>query len=172
MRPLVPVILSGGSGTRLWPLSRERRPKQFLPLVSDRTLFQQTIARTNALGTQVRPPIVVCNESHRFLVAEQLRENRVAAEAIVLEPVGRTTAPAVGIAALLAVAAEEKRSAAGGVDPLLLVLASDHVILDEPAFRAAVQVAIVPASDGYLVTFGVVPDRPETGYGYLLRGHA
>ena len=172
MPPLIPVVLSGGSGTRLWPLSRELRPKQFLPLVGESTLFQQTIARTSALGTQVRAPIVVCNESHRFLVAEQLRENGVAAEAIVLEPKGRNTAPAVAVAALLAVAAEEKRSGAGpAADPLLLVLASDHVILDEPAFRTAVQAAIVPATDGYLVTFGVVPDRPETGYGYLLRGH-
>src|SRR5262245_3016006 len=94
---LVPVVLSGGSGTRLWPLSRELRPKQFLPLVGDGSLFQQTLARAKALGAAVRPPLVVCNEAHRFLVAEQLREAGVGAEAIVLEPIGRNTAPAVGV---------------------------------------------------------------------------
>src|SRR6185369_15227515 len=104
--PVVPIILSGGSGTRLWPLSRERQPKQFLSLVSERSLFQETVARAGAVSSEVRRPIVVCNEAHRFLVAEQLRASDVAAEAIVLEPIGRNTAPAVGVAALLAVARE------------------------------------------------------------------
>ena len=169
--PLIPVILSGGSGTRLWPLSREQRPKQFLPLVGEQTLFQQTIARTRALrAARLRPPIVVCNEAHRFMVAEQLLEHRVAAEAIVLEPVGRNTAPAVGVAALLALAAEARRSPSEAGDPLLLVLPADHVVLDEVAFATAVEAAVPAAADRHLVTFGVVPDRPETGYGYLLLG--
>jgi mannose-1-phosphate guanylyltransferase/mannose-6-phosphate isomerase len=170
-RPLIPVVLAGGSGTRLWPLSREQRPKQFLSLVSERTLFQQTITRVSVLGAaRLRPPIVVCNEAHRFLVAEQLLESGVAAEAIVLEPVGRNTAPAAGVAALLALAAEARRSASEAGDPLLLVLPADHVVLDEVAFAAAVEAAVPAAAAGHLVTFGVVPDRPETGYGYLLRG--
>src|SRR5262249_49903929 len=114
------------------------------------------------------PPIVVCNEGHRFLVAEQLLEIGVAADAIVLEPVGRNTAPAVGVASLLALAAEAKRST--GAEPLLLVLPADHVLLDEHAFALAVRAASSAAAAGYLVTFGVVPDRPETGYGYLLVG--
>jgi mannose-1-phosphate guanylyltransferase/mannose-6-phosphate isomerase len=170
-RPLIPVVLSGGSGSRLWPLSREQRPKQFLPLVGEQTLFQQTIARVGALGaSRLRPPIVVCNETHRFLVAEQLLESGVAAEAIVLEPIGRNTAPAVGVAALLALEAEAKRSASEAGDPLLLVLPADHVILDDRAFAAAVEAAVPAAAQGYLVTFGVAPGRPETGYGYLQRG--
>ena len=168
-QPLVPVVLSGGSGSRLWPLSRELRPKQFLPLVGERTLFQDTIARTRVLGDLVRPAVVVCNEAHRFLVAEQLRAGGPRAEAIVLEPVGRNTAPAAGVAALIALAAETKRSS-GATDPLLLVLPADHLILDQAAFAAAVHAALPSAAEGYLVTFGVVPDRPETGYGYILAG--
>ncbi|HEY8519208.1 MAG TPA: mannose-1-phosphate guanylyltransferase/mannose-6-phosphate isomerase [Gammaproteobacteria bacterium] len=160
MSVLVPVILSGGSGTRLWPLSRSAQPKQFLPLVSARTLFQDTLLRLAGLrGAEVAAPIVVCNEAHRFLVAEQLRELGIAPRAIVLEPVGRNTAPAVGVAALLA-----------APESLLLVLPADHVIADTAAFRAAVEHALEPAAGGHLVTFGVVPDRPETGYGYLRRG--
>ncbi|HEX6998311.1 MAG TPA: mannose-1-phosphate guanylyltransferase/mannose-6-phosphate isomerase [Gammaproteobacteria bacterium] len=160
MSVLVPVILSGGSGTRLWPLSRTAQPKQFLPLVSARTLFQETLLRLTGLrGAEIGAPIVVCNEAHRFLVAEQLRELGIAPRAIVLEPVGRNTAPAVGAAALLA-----------APESLLLVLPADHVITDTAAFVAAVEHALEPAADGHLVTFGVVPNRPETGYGYLRRG--
>jgi mannose-1-phosphate guanylyltransferase/mannose-6-phosphate isomerase len=166
-RSLVPVILSGGSGTRLWPLSRELRPKQFLPLVSERTLLQETVARALALGEFVRPPLLICNEEHRFIAAEQLRSAGIETAGIVLEPVGRNTAPAVAIAAL-----EALRGASGDADPLLLVLPADHVILDAPAFGAAVAAALEAAEKGYLVTFGVVPDRPETGYGYIQSGRS
>lgn len=162
---VIPVILSGGSGTRLWPLSKPERPKQLLPLVTDRTLLQDTIIRTRGLGARAGAPIVICNESHRFLVAEQLREIEVAARAIVLEPAGRNTAPAVAVAAELAL------SAAGpGDEPILLVLPADHVILDEPGFIATVEQGLAAAAAGKLVTFGVLPDKPETGYGYIRRG--
>jgi mannose-1-phosphate guanylyltransferase/mannose-6-phosphate isomerase len=162
MRKIIPVILSGGSGTRLWPLSREERPKQLLPLVTDHTLLQETLLRTQRLGAHVERPIVVCNESHRFLVAEQLREIGVAPQTIVLEPAGRNTAPAVAVAALLAVAVEP--------DALLLVLPADHVILDVAAFASALAAALEAATSGRLATFGIVPSRPETGYGYLRVG--
>jgi mannose-1-phosphate guanylyltransferase len=109
MRAIVPVVLSGGSGTRLWPLSRELRPKQFLPLVTEQTLFQETVERSKDLAEVVRPPLVICNDAHRFLVAEQLRAIGIRAEAIVLEPAGRNTAPAVGVAALLAARASQSR---------------------------------------------------------------
>jgi mannose-1-phosphate guanylyltransferase / mannose-6-phosphate isomerase len=168
MPELIPVVLSGGSGTRLWPLSRELKPKQLLPLVTDRTLLQETLLRTAAFGGQIAAPIVVCNESHRFLVAEQLRAIESPAQAIVLEPAGRNTAPAVAVAALLATAA--KAPAGPDRDPLLLVLPADHVILDTAAFGAAVDAAVEAAEAGRLVTFGVVPTSAETGYGYLLRG--
>ena len=161
---LVPVILSGGSGTRLWPLSRELYPKQLLPLVAERTMLQETVARTRGLP-DLGPPIVVCNENHRFMVAEQLRELGTTPQAIVLEPVGRNTAPAVAIAALAAVGA----SSPG--DPVLLVLPADHVIRDVAAFQAAVALARAAAEAGGLVTFGVVADRVETGYGYIRRAH-
>jgi len=164
-RALIPVILSGGSGTRLWPLSRQARPKQFLPLTGATTLFQQTLLRAGALGHGVQAPIVVCNAAHRALVETQAREIGSEPHAIVLEPVGRNTAPAVAVAALLA-----SRAAATGVDPLLLVLPADHLIADQPAFAAAVGVAIEAAESGRLVTFGIVPDRAETGYGYIKRG--
>lgn len=171
-KAIVPVVLSGGAGTRLWPMSREQRPKQFLPLVTDLTLFQETLLRTRHLGARVCPPVIVCNSAHRFLVAEQLREIGVRPEAIVLEPTGRNTAPAAAVAALLAQHAEKARGDASTADPdlLMLVLPADHVISDVPAFAAAVDAAIDAAVEGYLVTFGVVPDKPETGYGYLLRG--
>jgi len=165
MSPLVPVILSGGSGTRLWPLSREERPKQFLPLVGERSLFQQAVLRTRAVTVPVLAPLVVCNQAHRFVVAEQLRELDSRAAAIVLEPTGRNTAPAVAVAALLA-----QRAAAPNTDPLLLVLPADHLVRDVAAFATAVDAAAAAAAAGRLVTFGVVPDRPETGFGYLLRG--
>jgi mannose-1-phosphate guanylyltransferase/mannose-6-phosphate isomerase len=157
MAILQPVLLSGGSGTRLWPLSREAYPKQFLPLVGDNTMMQDTWLRVAPIATVA--PIVVANEDHRFLAAEQLRLVGVEHAAIVLEPVGRNTAPAIAAAAL--------QATADGGDPLLLVLPSDHVVRDAEAFRAAVQMATAAAEDGALVTFGIVPEAPETGFGYI-----
>ncbi len=151
------VLLSGGSGTRLWPLSREAYPKQFLPLVGDDTMLQATWLRVAELADAA--PIVVANEDHRFLAAEQLRQVGASAPAILLEPVGRNTAPAIAAAAL--------QAQADGGDPLLLVLPSDHVIADAGAFRAAVRTASVAADEGALVTFGIVPDAAETGFGYI-----
>jgi mannose-1-phosphate guanylyltransferase/mannose-6-phosphate isomerase len=171
---LIPVILSGGSGTRLWPLSRELYPKQLLPLVGERTMLQQTVARLDGVPG-VGPAMVVCNEAHRFMVAEQLREMGAPAGAILLEPMGRNTAPAVAVAALVALgrgpAGPGSGAAAGDgeSDPLLLVLPADHVIRDADSFRAAVEAGRAAALAGRLVTFGVVPDRPETGYGYIRR---
>jgi mannose-1-phosphate guanylyltransferase/mannose-6-phosphate isomerase len=162
-RALVPVILSGGSGTRLWPLSRELYPKQLLPLVGEHTMLQDTVLRL--AGLAMAAPIVVCNEAHRFLVAEQLRLIKCPAQAIILEPVGRNTAPAIALAAHAA-------RAAAGEGALLLVLPADHVIRDAAAFRAAVQVAATAAGAGKLATFGVVPVAAETGYGYIRRGAA
>jgi mannose-1-phosphate guanylyltransferase / mannose-6-phosphate isomerase len=160
---LVPVILSGGAGTRLWPLSRELYPKQLLPLLGARTMLQETVRRLE--GLDATAPIVVSNEAHRFLVAEQLREIGCQPRAILLEPRGRNTAPAVALAAHAALAADEG-------DPLLLVLPADHLIGNTPAFHAAVEIAAVAARDGALATFGVVPKSPETGYGYIRRGRA
>jgi mannose-1-phosphate guanylyltransferase/mannose-6-phosphate isomerase len=155
---LVPVILSGGSGTRLWPLSRESHPKQFLPLLGEHSLLQQTWLRLRGLPG-ADSPLVVANEEHRFMVAEQLRQVGATPAALILEPVGRNTAPAIAVAALQAMA--------GGEDPVLLVLPSDHVIADEAGFRAAVLAALPAAQDGMLVTFGIVPTAPETRYGYI-----
>jgi mannose-1-phosphate guanylyltransferase / mannose-6-phosphate isomerase len=160
---LVPVILSGGSGTRLWPLSRELHPKQLLPLVGEETMLQDTVRRLAGLAEV--GPIVVCNEHHRFMVAEQLRQIAATAAAIVLEPVGRNTAPAVAIAALVAL-----RDAAPGAEPVLLVLPADHLLKDVAAFHRAVRAGLTAAAAGKLVTFGVVPTKPETGYGYIRRG--
>jgi mannose-1-phosphate guanylyltransferase/mannose-6-phosphate isomerase len=160
---LIPVILSGGSGTRLWPLSRELYPKQLLPLVGAATMLQDTVARL--AGLDVAGPIVVCNEHHRFIVAEQLRQRAVHPTAIVLEPVGRNTAPAVAIAALVAIAGRPQAE-----DPLLLVMPADHLLADVAAFHAALAHGRVAAAAGKLVTFGVVPSKPETGYGYIRRG--
>ena len=160
---LVPVILSGGAGTRLWPLSRELYPKQFLPLVGERTMIQETALRTAGLPDLSRP-IVVCNEAHRFLVGEQLRLVGVEPRSILLEPMGRNTAPAVAVAAHAALSGPE----AG--DPLLLVLPADHVLPDAAAFREAVAAAMPAAREGRLITFGVVPTHAETGYGYIRRG--
>ena len=154
MPKLQPVLLSGGSGTRLWPLSREAYPKQFLPLAGDDTMLQATWLRVADLADAA--PIVVAGEDHRFLVAEQLRQIGAPTPAILLEPIGRNTAPAIAAAALQAMA--------GGDDPLLLVLPSDHVVRDADAFRNAVRVAMPAAEAGALVTFGIVPDAPETGY--------
>lgn len=158
-RMLTPVVLSGGSGTRLWPLSRELYPKQLLPLVGERTMLQETLLRLG--GLDAAPPIVVCNDAHRFLVAEQLRQIDVQPKAIVLEPVGRNTAPAIALAAL---------QAAPGA--LLLVLPADHVIRDIAAFHEAVRSALPAAEGGRLVTFGITPTAPETGYGYIQAGSA
>lgn len=157
MNDLLPVILSGGSGTRLWPLSRESYPKQFLPLVEDISMLQATWRRVAPLAG--RRPIVVANQEHRFMAAEQLREMGAEPSAILLEPVGRNTAPAIAVAAL-----EALRE---GDDALLLVLPSDHVIRDEAAFHAVVRAALPAAREGRLVTFGIVPTAPETGYGYI-----
>ena len=160
---ITPVILSGGSGTRLWPLSREHFPKQLLPLAGgSETMLQATVARTGGLPA-VAAPVVVCNEAHRFMVAEQLRQAGVEGARIVLEPVGRNTAPAIALAAHAALAM------AGDADPLLLVLPADHVVRDTAAFQAAVRAALPAAEAGRLVTFGVVPEGPETGYGYIRR---
>ncbi len=156
-----PVILSGGAGTRLWPLSRELYPKQLLPLVGEQTMLQETLLRLEGLP-EMQPPLVVCNEAHRFLVAEQLRAIHIFPAAILLEPVGRNTAPAVAVAALQATAT--------GDDPLLLVLPADHVIRDADALRQAILVAVGPADAGALLTFGIVPKTPETGYGYIKKG--
>jgi len=158
---VVPILLSGGSGTRLWPLSRERYPKQFLPLTGERTMFQETLARLDGL-TGLGAPVVVCNEEHRFLVAEQLRALGRAEASIILEPAGRNTAPAIAMAALEA-------EARFGDSPLL-VLPADHAISDVPALHRAVAAGTSAAEAGRLVTFGVVPTTPETGYGYIQAG--
>ena len=162
---LQPVILSGGAGTRLWPLSRRAFPKQFHALVDDSTLLQSTALRVAGLeDVEVLAPLVVCNEMHRFMVAEQLRECGRDAAAIMLEPVGRNTAPALTLAAL--------QATSGGGDPLLLVMPADHVIRDQAAFETALHCGIDPAAQGRVVTFGIVPDAPHTGYGYIRRGEA
>lgn len=157
---LVPVILCGGTGTRLWPLSRASYPKQYWPLAGrgEETLLQQTQLRLQGLEG-LAPPLLICNEDHRFIVAEQMRQIGVDPAAIVLEPMGRNTAPAVAVAAL--------QACAGGEDPLLLVLAADHVIRDAERFRATVEAGRASAEAGQLVTFGIVPTAPETGYGYI-----
>lgn len=155
-----PVILSGGSGTRLWPLSRELYPKQLLALVSNNTMLQETVARLEGLD-DVAAPIVVCNEEHRFMVAEQLRQIGQPAGSIILEPEGRNTAPALNLAAL-----------AAKPETILLVMPADHVIQDIPAFQQAVNEAAGLTQQGYLVTFGITPTGPETGYGYIHCGKA
>src|SRR5580765_8467824 len=160
MTAITPVILSGGSGTRLWPLSRELYPKQLLPLVGERTMLQDTLLRLNGIA-DLQAPILVCNVEHRFLAAEQLRTVHQERATIVLEPAGRNTAPAVTVAALVATEAAER-----GVDPQLLVLPADHVIRDVAAFHRAIAAGSAAADAGSLVTFGIVPTGPETGYGY------
>lgn len=159
---LLPVVMAGGSGTRLWPLSREMYPKQFLALEAGQSMLQSTVARLQ--GLDVLKPVVICNENHRFLVAEQLRQMGALQGNILLEPVGRNTAPAVALAAL--------QASREGADPLLLVLAADHMIQNTAAFQAAVTRAITQAEQGALVTFGIVAKRPETGYGYIRRGQS
>ena len=165
---LQPVILSGGSGTRLWPLSREHYPKQLLSLAGEQSLLQETVRRAEGLSAGgnkanvVAAPVIVCNEEHRFLVAEQVLELGKSPATIILEPVGRNTAPALTLAAL----AIEKQ----GGDPVMLVMPADHVIRNQQAFNAAVATAVPLAASGSLVTFGIVPTGPETGYGYIKSG--
>ncbi|MFD1218009.1 MULTISPECIES: mannose-1-phosphate guanylyltransferase/mannose-6-phosphate isomerase [Microbulbifer] len=160
---MIPVILCGGTGSRLWPLSREAYPKQFLPLAGARTMLQATALRLDGMDG-IEAPILVCNENHRFAAAEQLLEIDRAAQSILLEPSARNTAPAIALAAL---AATE-----GGEDPLLLVLPADHVVADTTAFQRAVSGARALAESGHLVTFGIVPTCAETGYGYIRSGDA
>ncbi|HEY4942170.1 MAG TPA: mannose-1-phosphate guanylyltransferase/mannose-6-phosphate isomerase [Rhizomicrobium sp.] len=157
---IYPVILSGGSGTRLWPLSRASLPKQLLALNGARTMIQDTVLRAGVPNAQ--PPVLLCSEGHRFLVAEQMQAIDVTPKAIVLEPMGRNTAPAAAIAALM-IAAEDPCG-------IVLLMPSDHVVADEAAFRVAVARAAVAARLGHIVTFGIAPDAAETGYGYIQRG--
>lgn len=160
---IVPVILSGGSGTRLWPVSRRQYPKQLLPLVGEATMLQQTVARLDGLD-EVAAPVVVCNHAHADVVVAQLDAIGRAPSAVVLEPVGRSTAPAVALAALTVLAA----TAPDDEDPLLLVLPADHVVLNTTAFREAVALGRPLAASGKLITFGIKPDHPHTGFGYIL----
>ena len=159
---IIPVILSGGSGTRLWPMSRKHYPKQFIPIRNGRSLFQDTVARTKELNEGVQAPIVVCNEEHRFMAAEQLRLEEIENAEIILEPVGRNTAPAIALAAMQA----QKR------DPnsIILVLPADHILDAQEQFSQAIEVALQLSAEDYLVTFGIKPTRPETGYGYIKVG--
>jgi len=157
-----PVILAGGTGSRLWPKSRAALPKQFLALTSDRTMIQETVIRL--AGVDALPPSIICNEEHRFLVAEQMRQINIDNSDILLEPVGRNTAPAIALAAL--------HATANGEDPTLLVLAADHLIQDSATFQAQIKQAQILAEQGKLVTFGIVPTQPHTGYGYIKAGNA
>ena len=150
-----PIILAGGSGSRLWPKSRAALPKQFLSLCSENTMLQDTILRLKGMDSE--NAMIICNEEHRFLVAEQLRQKNINHSGILLEPVGRNTAPAIALTALHAVKS--------GEDPVLLVLAADHIIKDVSAFHNAIEHAQKLAHEGKLVTFGVVPNEPHTGYG-------
>lgn len=155
---IIPVILAGGSGTRLWPLSRQHYPKQLLKLFGEKTMLQQTLLRLGGVAN-LAAPIVVCNEEHRFMVAEQLHEIGIGDASIMLEPLARNTAPALALAALHALAVDS--------DPTLLVLSADHMIRDVDAFKEALALAIAAAEQGRLTTFGVKPTRPEIGYGYI-----
>jgi mannose-1-phosphate guanylyltransferase/mannose-6-phosphate isomerase len=160
---IYPVILCGGNGTRLWPLSRTALPKQFLPLVTNKTLFQETLLRLQGLP-DLAAPLIVCNTEHRFLAAEQLREIEITPLPLILEPVSRNTAPAVAIAALSAMKENEEAT--------LLVLPADHLVQDVAAFHAAINSAVALAQQDKLVTFGITPDSPATGFGYIERGEA
>jgi mannose-1-phosphate guanylyltransferase / mannose-6-phosphate isomerase len=162
---IYPVILSGGSGTRLWPMSRSLYPKQLLALTGERSLLQETALRV-AGDRAFAPPLIVANEEHRFIIAEQLREIGVTQEALILEPFGRNTAPAACVAALRLIATQ----APGDPEKLMLVMPSDHAIGDLAAFRQAIERAAAAARAGHLVTFGITPDRAETGYGYIASG--
>lgn len=158
---LHPVVLSGGSGSRLWPLSRQNQPKQFLSLIGDNSLYQETVLRASKLP-HAQPPVTVCSEDHRFMVGEQLQAVDIANGGILLEPVARSTAPAIALAALHVLATDP--------DATILVMPADHLIEDETTFRTAVAAATGLAQEGWLVTFGITPDYAETGYGYILRG--
>jgi len=162
MSAIHPVILSGGTGSRLWPLSRSLFPKQLLALAGERSLIQDTVLRTEGAG--FAPPLIVCNTEHRFLIAEQMREAGIVPQAIVLEPVGRNTAPAAAIAALMVAAAEP--------EALILLMPADHIVRNRTSFLNAVDRAVLAAEENHLVTFGITPDAPETGYGYIRRASA
>ena len=170
MQKIIPVIMAGGSGTRLWPLSRKLFPKQFLSLVGEASMLQETLSRLDRQDKSehwsVSEPIVVCNDEHRFIVAEQLRQSKRAAKSIILEPIGRNTAPAVALAALDALSDRTPDNE----DALLLVLAADHVIRNVGVFQQAIENAAHIAAQGKLATFGIVPRHPETGYGYIKAG--
>lgn len=153
---IIPIILAGGSGTRLWPLSRKLQPKQFINLINDTTLFQDTLLR---LPENTSNPIVICNEEHRFLVAEQARQIDKTLDSVILEPVGKNTAPAIAIAAIKLIK--------DNLNPILLILAADHLIKNIDAFHQAINISKNLAEDNKLVTFGIVPERAETGYGYI-----
>lgn len=163
MNAITPIIMAGGTGSRLWPLSRELHPKQFLQLANDRTMLQNTVLRLQELDCS--KPLVICNEDHRFLAAEQLLTIDALEKNIILEPFGRNTAPAVALAALIALQEENH-------DPLLLVLAADHIINDNEAFVESINQAVAYAEAGALVTFGIIPTHAETGYGYIHRGES
>jgi mannose-1-phosphate guanylyltransferase/mannose-6-phosphate isomerase len=173
---ILPVIMAGGTGTRLWPLSRQKCPKQFLAYNGELSLLQQTISRL--IGLKIKPPMLICNEEHRFIAAEQMRQIGVEYGGIFLEPVGRNTAPAIALAAIHALEVESNtkqhpENNAGVIskdEPLLLVLAADHVIENVEAFQTAVKQAAILAKQDKLVTFGIVANTPETGYGYIRRG--
>ena len=157
-----PVILAGGSGTRLWPLSRKHYAKQYLSLDGTKTMLQATVARIEALSFAA--PYIICNEETRFLAAEQMRQIGQEQASILLEPAGRNTAPAIALAALEAISKDE--------DPVMLVMPADHKISDTLAFAEAVQAALPLACANQLVTFGIIPSQPETGYGYIRAGKA
>lgn len=164
MQPLVPIVLSGGSGTRLWPLSRQKYPKQLLSFIGEDSLLQATLRRMEGLtDVELGAPLVVCNEEYRFVIAEQLRLMGTKGN-ILLEPVGRNTAPALTLAALAALR--------DGSDPVLLVMPADHVIVDVPRFQMAIRAGMTLAADGAVITFGITPDSPETGYGYIEAGES
>ena len=171
--------MAGGAGSRLWPLSRSNYPKQFLPLCGNATMLQQTISRLDGLDTS--PALLICNENHRFIAAEQMRQLNAPHNGIILEPAGRNTAPAIALAAFRALDQDKGKEilglgslVVGGdesvADPLLLVLAADHVIKDTQAFQLAIKRAALLAAAGKMVTFGIVPTGPETGYGYVRSG--
>ncbi|VAW62704.1 Mannose-1-phosphate guanylyltransferase / Mannose-6-phosphate isomerase [hydrothermal vent metagenome] len=162
---IIPVILSGGSGTRLWPVSRALRPKQLLPLVGDLTMIQETVTRLNGIDN-LGSALIVCNEAHRFMIAEQMRECDIEPSGIILEPFARNTAPAVAVSAVSAMSQSAQQ------DVVILVLPADHVIQNIPAFHQAVNSAYKAAMEGKLVTFGIIPNAAQTGYGYIKAGES